>query len=169
MAVNPYIECGKIINTHGCYGAVKMESWCNTPEDLAALKKIYLCSGADYRELKILKASVFKQFVIATLATVTTMDEALALKGRTVYAKRDAFDLEEGEFFLADLINLPVIDAESGKVYGTLSETINRGASDIYVVQTPNGERMIPAVKEFVKRVDVDRGIFVTPIAGMLD
>ena len=169
MAVNPYMECGKIINTHGCYGAVKLESWCNSPEDLAALKKLYLSSGSGYRELKVLKASVFKQFVIATLETVNTMDLALSLKGQIVYAKRDEFDLAEGEFFLADLIDLPVIDAQSGKVYGTLSETINRGASDIYVVQTPNGERMIPAVDEFVKRIDVEKGIFVTPIEGMLD
>ncbi|MBQ3074838.1 MAG: 16S rRNA processing protein RimM [Clostridia bacterium] len=169
MAVNPYMECGKIINTHGCYGAVKLESWCNSPEDLAALKKLYLSSGSAYREFKVLKASVFKQFVIATLETVNTMDLALSLKGQIVYAKRDEFDLAEGEFFLADLIDLPVIDAQSGKVYGTLSETINRGASDIYVVQTPNGERMIPAVDEFVKRIDVEKGIFVTPIAGMLD
>lgn len=169
MAVNPYMECGKIINTHGCYGAVKLESWCNSPEDLAALKKLYLSSGSAYREFKVLKASVFKQFVIATLETVNTMDLALSLKGQIVYAKRDDFALAEGEFFLADLIDLPVIDAQSGKVYGTLSETINRGASDIYVVQTPNGERMIPAVDEFVKRIDVEKGIFVTPIAGMLD
>lgn len=169
MKVNPYMECGKIINTHGCYGAVKLESWCNSPEDLAALKKLYLSSGSAYREFKVLKASVFKQFVIATLETVNTMDLALSLKGQIVYAKRDEFDLAEGEFFLADLIDLPVIDAQSGKVYGTLSETINRGASDIYVVQTPNGERMIPAVDEFVKRIDVEKGIFVTPIAGMLD
>jgi len=169
MAVNPYMECGKIINTHGCYGAVKLESWCNSPEDLAALKKLYRSSGSAYREFKVLKASVFKQFVIATLETVNTMDLALSLKGQIVYARRDEFDLAEGEFFLADLIDLPVIDAQSGKVYGTLSETINRGASDIYVVQTPNGERMIPAVDEFVKRIDVEKGIFVTPIAGMLD
>jgi len=46
---------------------------------------------------------------------------------------------------------------------------INRGASDIYVVQTKNGERMIPAVDEFIISIDINKGIFVRPIEGMLD
>jgi ribosomal 30S subunit maturation factor RimM len=46
---------------------------------------------------------------------------------------------------------------------------MNRGASDIYVVDTPNGERMIPAVDEFVISIDIEKGIFVRPIEGMLD
>ena len=97
------------------------------------------------------------------------MDLALAMKGQTVYARRKDFHLGKGEYFLADLIGLSVIDADTQKVYGTLSETINRGASDIYVVETPNGERMIPAVAEFIDHVDIEKGIFVRPIEGMLD
>lgn len=169
MTENPYIECGKVINTHGCFGGLKLESWCNTPKELTELRRLYLKKGTEYIEYKVTKASVFKQFVILTLAEVDTMDLALAMKGQTVYAKRKDFHLEKGEYFLADLIGLSVIDAETGKVYGTLSETINRGASDIYVVQTENGERMIPAVAEFVDRVDIEKGIFVRPIEGMLD
>ncbi len=169
MTENPYIECGKVINTHGCFGGLKLESWCNSPKELTELRRLYLKKGTEYIEYKVTKASVFKQFVILTLAEVDTMDLALAMKGQTVYAKRKDFHLEKGEYFLADLIGLSVIDAETGKVYGTLSETINRGASDIYVVQTENGERMIPAVAEFVDRVDIEKGIFVRPIEGMLD
>jgi len=169
MTENPYIECGKVINTHGCFGGLKLESWCNSPKELTELRRLYLKKGTEYIEYKVTKASVFKQFVILTLAEVDTMDLALAMKGQTVYAKRKDFHLEKGEYFLADLIGLSVIDAETGKVYGTLSETINRGASDIYVVQTENGERMIPAVAEFVDHVDIEKGIFVRPIEGMLD
>ena len=169
MAVNPYIECGKVVNTHGCFGGLKLESWCNSPKELASLRRLYLKKGADYTEYKVIKASVFKQFVIVTLDTVNDMDAALALKGQTVYAKRSDFHLKKGEYFIADLIGLPVIDADTNKVYGTLSETINRGASDIYVVKTEDGERMIPAVEEFIDRIEIDKGIFVRPIAGMLD
>lgn len=169
MSLNSYIECGKIINTHGCHGSIKLESWCNSPEDLASLAVIYTKSGEDYVRSKVLKASVFKQFVIVTLDNVNSMDEALELKGSVVYAQRDAFELEEGEYFIADLYGLKVIDNDSGKVYGTVCEVINRGASDIYVVNTPQGERMIPAVDEFISRVDVNEGIFVTPIDGMFD
>ena len=169
MSMNPYIECAKIINTHGCYGGLKLESWCNTPKDLAALKFLYIKTGESYKEYRVLKASVFKQFVLVNLESVDQMDLALSLKGKTVYAKRDAFKLEEGEYFIADLIGLPVIDVDTGKQYGKLTETINRGASDIYVVLTEQGERMIPAVPEFIDRVDPQNGIFVRPIDGMLD
>lgn len=169
MTEHPYIECGKVINTHGCFGGLKLESWCNTPKELTELRRLYLKKGADYVEYKVTKASVFKQFVILTLDTVNTMDLALAMKGQTVYARRKDFHLAKGEYFLADLIGLPVIDADTQKVYGTLSETINRGASDIYVVKTEDGERMIPAVAEFVDHVDIEKGIFVRPISGMLD
>ena len=169
MSESKYIECGKVINTHGCHGSLKLESWCNSPEDLAALKKIYFLENGDYSISKVQKSSVFKQFVIFTLDNVSSMDDALLLKGKTVYAKRDDFALEEGEYFLADLVGLDVIDDNSGKIYGKILEVINRGASDIYVVSTPDGERMIPVVPEFVQRVDISEGVFVTPISGMLD
>ncbi len=169
MVKDKYIECAKIINTHGCYGGIKLESWCNTPEILASLKKIYIRRGAEYVVSKVQKASVYKQFVIMNLDNVKSMDEALALKDTVVYALRSDFDLEDGEFFITDLKNLDVIDAESGRVYGKLSEVINRGASDIYVVNTPSGERMIPAVPEFIDSIDLNKGIYVTPIEGMLD
>ena len=164
-----YIECGKIINTHGCQGGVKLESWCNTPADLAALKRVFFSENGGYKEIKVLRASVFKQFVIAELAGVCDMDAAIALKNTVVYAAREDFELEEGEYFITDLVGLEVIDADNGRVYGTLLETVNRGASDIYVVKTADGERMIPVVPEFVDRVEIDRGIFVRPIPGMLE
>lgn len=169
MKKNSYIECGKIINTHGCHGGVKLESWCNTPEVLASLKSLYLLSGGNYTEHRVLRASVFRQFVVAELEGIADMDAALALKNTIVYARRSDIPLDEGEYFIADLIGLPVRDESTGKLYGTLKETINRGASDIYVVDTPDGDRMIPAVPEFIRNIDPDTEILVSPIEGMLD
>ena len=169
MKKNSYIECGKIINTHGCHGGVKLESWCNTPEVLASLKSLYLLSGGNYTEHRVLRASVLRQFVVAELEGIADMDAALALKNTIVYARRSDIPLDEGEYFIADLIGLPVRDASTGKLYGTLKETINRGASDIYVVDTPDGDRMIPAVPEFIRSIDPDTEILVSPIEGMLD
>ncbi len=169
MAEKKYIECGKIVNTHGCNGGVKAESWCNSEKDLASLKRIFLFNNGIYEEHRVIKASVFKQFVIFELSDIDDMDLAMLLKGKTIYAAREDFKLENGEFFLVDMIGLDVIDCDNGTVYGKLGEIINRGASDIYVVQTANGERMIPAVDEFVISIDINRGIFVRPIEGMLD
>lgn len=164
-----YLECGKIINTHGVRGAVKIDPWCDSPAEFAALGRVYLKAGSGFVCRKILHASVFKQFVLAELEGIKDVEGAALLKNHVLYADRADFHLEEGKHFLADLIGLPVIDAESGTLYGKLSEIMNRGASDIYVIDTPSGERMMPAVKEFVKRVDLDEGIFVTPIEGIFD
>lgn len=168
MAKKQYLECAKIINTHGVRGDVKLESLCDSPEVLASLERVFLLEGGKYREVEVLHASVFKQFVLAGLEGIDDMDKAEAMKGTMLYASRDDFELGEGDFFIADLLGLPVIDNVDGKVYGKIKDVINRGASDIYVVNTPNGERMIPVVDEFVKRVDLDEGVFVEVIPGLL-
>ena len=169
MEKKTYLECGKIINTHGVRGAVKLESWCNSPEDLAALSRLFVKRGDEIQKLTVRKASVFKQFVIAEICEITDFDAAMAMRNTVVYAAREDFDLQEGDVFIADMIGLSVIDVETGHVYGTLADVVNRGASDIYVVNTPSGERMMPAVDEFVKRVDVESGIYISPIEGMFD
>ena len=97
------------------------------------------------------------------------MDKAIALKNVILYADRGDFKLEEGEYFLTDIIGLDVIDFENGKNYGKVVDIINRGASDIYVVETPNGEKMIPAVDEFIVEINVNSGIKVRTIDGLLD
>ena len=168
MAKKQFLECGIIINTHGVRGAVKLESLCDSPEVLASLERVFVLEGGKYREIEVKETSIFKQFVLATLEGVDDMDKAIAMKGTTLYANRDDFELGEGDYFIADLLGLPVIDNIDGKVYGKIKDVINRGASDIYVVTTPTGERMMPVVDEFVKRVDLESGVYVETIPGLL-
>ena len=169
MKLIAFPECGKIINTHGVMGAVKIESWCNTPAVLAKLKRVYLPTKEGMKELKVTRASVFKQFVIAELEGVTTVDAANALRGKVLYAAREDLHIPEGEYLIAELIGLDVVDVNTGRVYGQLVEVLDQGPADIYVVKTPDGERMMPAVPEFVKGIDPEKGILVAPIGGMLE
>ena len=164
-----YIECGKIINTHGCHGGLKIDSWCNAPEDLAQMKRVFLSEKSVYKEYKIKKASVFKQFVLLDLDGITDMDQDIELKNSVLYALREDFKLEDGYYFIAYVIGLPFIYVDTQKRYGTVKDMINRGASDIYVVDTPKGESMIPVVDEFVINVDLEKGVFVRPIEGMFE
>lgn len=168
MEKKQYLECAKVINTHGVKGAVKLESLCDSPEVLADLERVFVLENGKYREIKIEHASVFKSFVLAELEGITDMDMAAAMKGTMLYAARDDFYLEEGDYFIVDLIGLPIIDNKSGSVLGKISDVINRGASDIYVVKTPSGERMMPAVEEFVKKIDIESGVYVETIPGLL-
>lgn len=169
MEKKQFLECGKLTNTHGVYGAMKAESWCDSVQVLASLSCVYLCRDGRFSPLHVTRASVFKNLVIFEFEEVPDMDTAEMLKGSIIYADRKDIPVEEGSVFVSDMLGLPVFDANTGKLYGTLKDVNNLGASDLYVISTPCGERMIPAVPEFVARVDVDEGIFVTPIPGLLD
>lgn len=169
MAKSQFLECGKIINTHGVRGGLKLESWCDTPQDLASLKKVFLKKGTEYICHKVKRASVFKQFVLFDLEGIADIDTANALRGAVVYADREDVHIDEDAFFIADIIGLPVIDIENGEKIGELTDVINLGASDLYEIKTSNGNKLIPAVPEFIKEVDTERGIFVSLIEGLLD
>lgn len=164
-----FLQCGEIINTHGVKGVVKARSDCDSPEILASLECVYTDENGK-NALHIEAASIQKGFVLLTLAESDSVESAIALKGTIIYASREelAEFMEEGDRFIADLLGLPIIHADTKEKLGTLRNVINRGASDIYVIDTDNGEKMMPAVDEFITDV-TDEAIFVRPIPGMLD
>ena len=164
-----YLECGKVINIHGFRGALKLESWCDSPEILAELKSLWFCENGNFVAKRVIHASVFKQFVIVQLEGINDEDTANRQRGKVVYASRDELPLEEGDFFIADLIGLPVKHADTEEVLGTLTYVDSRGHADLYTVKTANGDALIPAVPEFVIKIDLDDGIYVRPIPGLLD
>ena len=74
--------------------------------------------------------------------------------------------MPEGTMLVAEMLGLPVYHEQSGEQLGVLKDIIHPGASDIYVIDTPKGDAMVPVVAEFVKRVD-EQGIYLLPIEGM--
>lgn len=167
-----YIEIGKIVNTHGVKGTVKVEPWCDSPSVLSKMKKVFFSPSSKaqgYREVKILSGSVQKDRVLLCLEGIDTVDKAILLKNTVIYAHRDDIPIEEGSHLIVDLIGLKVIDINTNEVYGTLSDVIQGGSGDIYEVKTSKGNVLIPAVKEFVKEIDLNKGIFISPIKGMFD
>ncbi len=166
MAKIAYPECGKIVNTHGCHGGVKIESWCDSPEVLAALPALYFKKGGELVSARVKRAAISRNMVFADIEGVDTMEAADALRGTVVYARREDLHIPEGVFLIAELIGSPVYHAHSGEKLGTLTNIIHPATTDIYVIDTPAGEAMVPVVAEFVDRVGED-GIFLTPIEGM--
>jgi 16S rRNA processing protein RimM len=157
------------MRAHGISGAMVVNHFCDSYEVFEALKDVYLKNGSTYTPYEVKKVAPYKTNLLLTLEGISTPEEVTALRLSYLYAKRDDIAKGEDDYFIVDLIGLDVIDADNGTVYGKLTEMINRGASDIYVVQTKNGERMIPAVDEFIISIDINKGTFVRPIEGMLD
>lgn len=164
-----HLECGKIINTHGVKGAVKIDPWTDSPKDFLNFDRVFLKVAEGYREVKVIHSSVFKQFIICELEGVCDMDAAEAMKNKILYAAREDFDLAEGQYFLADIEGVEVIDDRDGKRLGVLEEILPGAASSIYAVRTDKGQVLVPAVPAFVKDVVPGEYVRIRPIDGMFD
>ena len=112
-----YLETGKIINTHGIRGEVKIYPWCDSPDDLMGLETLYLEEGRTALEVE--RAFLSKNTVVMKFRGIDRMEDALTLRNKVVYLNRDDLSLEEGTYFIQDLLGFCVKDADSGKVYGT--------------------------------------------------
>jgi 16S rRNA processing protein RimM len=137
----------------------------------SCLKTLYLPRGGElFTPLLCTKNQQLSgNVMLVHLEGYQVREEAISLKGLSLYALREDLPaLKKGSYYIADLIGLPVIDAVSQKVYGVLSDVSNYGASDIYEVKDQMGHvSRIPAVGEFIQKVDLEKGVFVTPIEGM--
>lgn len=162
MEKQRYIEAGKIVNTHGVKGEVKIQVWLDSPEFLKTFKKIYIDGNA----VKVISSRVHKGFLIAFLEGINDVNAAMCLKNKTVYIDRKDAKLPRGAYFLQDIIGATVFD-QNGVVVGKLSDIMETPASQIYVVKGES-EHLIPAVDEFIISVNADKGeIKVKLIEGM--
>lgn len=162
MEKKQYIEAGRIVNTHGVRGEVKIEVWLDSAEFLRSFKRVFIGE----REMKIESSFVHKGFLIARLAGVEDVNAAMALKGREINILREDAKLPEGAFFISDIIGAAVV-TEEGEEIGKLVEVLERPASNVYVVKGGT-EHLIPAVPEFIMSTDAEKGIItVRLIEGM--
>ncbi len=168
--IHKYLECGQIVRAHGINGAMIVNHFCDSTEVFEALKFVYFKNGDDYKKVKIIKSAPYKNSVILTLDGINTPEEVVAIRMQTLYADRNDILTDENDFFIVDLIGLDVKDAVTGEKYGVLKDVINQGAQDIYVVRRKDkADAYVPAIGEFVAKISLDEGIFITPIEGLLD
>ena len=101
---------------------------------------------------------------------IDTPEQAQTLRGRVLYMDRNDVELEEGTYFVQDLIGLEVSDADSGEVYGTLTNVTATGANDVYQIKNGDEEYLIPAIPDVVVRTDIEGGkMLIRPIEGLFD
>ena len=163
MEKKQYIEAGKIVNTHGIRGEVRIMSWLDTPEALCGFRTLYPEGAAP---LTVRSARVHKGTVIASFDGLDSVNDVMGLKGKTVSILREDAKLPAGHFFLSDLLGAAV-STEDGTPLGTLTEILDLPAQRVYVVRGER-EHLIPAVPEFVLRSDPEAGtVTVRLIEGM--
>ena len=160
-----FLEAGKIVNTHGIRGEVKIQPWADSAEFLQGFETLYLDEN---KAVRLLSSRVHKSHLIAQLEGVTDIDAAIALKNKVVYIRRADVTLPPGHFFIQDILGLPALD-EAGASLGTLKDILSRPAGDVYVIAGEDGaEHLVPDVPDFILEKNLEAGfIRVRLIDGM--
>lgn len=163
-----YLEAGKIVTTHGIKGEVKIMPYTDYPELLCEFDRLFL--GKNHEEINVERSRVFKNMVIAKLEGYDTPEVAERLRNKILYMHRDDLELDEDTYFIQDLIGIEVSDADSGFVYGKITDVMQTGANDVYVVQGKDREYLIPAIPEVVITTDIDENIMtIRPLEGLFE
>ena len=157
-----FLEAGEVVSTHGIQGEIKILPWADSPDFLLGFRTLYL-NGKPYT---VRASRVHKTCVLAKLEGIDTPEQATLLRGQTVTVDRTGVKLPEGTVFIADLLGCRALD-EDGTEIGTIADVLTMPSSDVYVIK---GEKtyMVPAVKAFVREINVAEGfIRVHLIEGM--
>lgn len=165
------LQVGVITSTHGVRGEVKVFP---TTDDVARFKKlknVLLDTGKEKLELEITGVKFFKNMVILKFKEFDNINDVEKYRQKALYVTREnAVKLKKDEYFIADLIGLEV-QTDEEEMLGRISDVIQTGANDVYVVSAEDGEEiLLPAIKECVKKVDIEEGcMLVHLLPGLRD
>lgn len=146
------IVIGKIIAPHGVRGELRLMPLTEFPERYLTMEKLHLASG---KTLTVLNARFHKNMVLVVTKEVNSMNEAELLRGEEIIVNTEELPpLEEGRFYVADLIGFKVVDMD-GEEIGVLSSVITTGSNDVFVIKIKDGKDvMIPAIDTHIKNID---------------
>ena len=165
------LQVGVISSTHGVRGEVKVFPTTDDLNRFKKLKEVILVTEKTEKVLKITSVKFFKQFVILKFEGIDSLNDVEVYKGASLFVDRkNAVKLQKDEYFIADLIDLTVVD-EDGKEIGTLIDVMKTGANDVYIVKnSEEKELLFPAIKECILDIDFDeKKMTVHVMDGLLD
>ena len=181
-----FLRIGVITTTHGIRGEVKVFVTTDSPERFKEVKDVILRGEKEEIKTEITGVKFFKDMAIVKFACFNTPEEAVKFRQADIMIDRkDAQPLEEGEYYIADLIGCRVLlDAESLPLLksskkeiqadeegciGTVKDVLQTGANDVYIIDTSAGELLIPVIKDCIRNVDIEKGeIRVHLMPGLL-
>ena len=150
---------GKITGVHGIKGEVKIKSFTSDDIDIEKYGKLENKESTMFFTLKVIGRS--KELLRCKIKCINDRNAAEALIGTELYVNREVLpELDEEEYYLADLIGLKVIEQSSEEVKGTVAGVYNFGAGDILEIKVLSSGKleMIPFTKEYVPEVKVSQG-----------
>lgn len=165
-----YLEIGQIVNTFGIKGMVKIKPFTDDIRRFDKLKKVYIKKGNNKKEYQIEEIKYHKDMVLIKFQGIENPEDANLLRESYVLIEREKEDpLEEGTFYIVDMIGLEVVTEENERL-GTLEDIYNTGSNDIYVVKNELGKQiLLPAIHEVIQKIDMEnKKIVVCLIPGLI-
>ena len=161
-----YLEAGKIVNTHGIKGEVKIMPYTDFPELLCEFDRLFL----DKKEIFIERSRVAKNMVIAKIEGIDTPEQAEKLRNKILYMHRDDFELDDDTYFIQDLIGIEVKDVDTDFVYGKITDVMQTSANDVYVIRGNDKEYLVPAIADVVISTDIENNLMtIRPLEGLFE
>ena len=156
------IVIGEVTGAHGMRGAVRVAPVTDFPDHLLTLERVFVVQGRTGRSTRVERAWQAGPHIAMKLAGVETPDEAAALRGATVrIPAAEVHPLPPGRFYIFQIVGLRVRTPE-GKTLGLVTEVLQTGSNDVYVVRTPDGkDLLLPATDEVIQTIDVAAGQMV--------
>jgi len=160
------VTIGVITSPFGVKGEVKAHPYTDFPERFEDLVEVLVAGGnVGSRMMKIEGVRYHKGAVLIKFAGIGDMTAAESLRGAELRIREaDLMPLEKDEYYIHDIIGMDVVTTE-GESLGKVKEVLRSAANDVYVTE----RAMIPAVKEFVRSVDVGaKKMVVQPVEGLV-
>ena len=171
---NPdYLLIGEILRPHGVRGELRTKILTDYPERISQLDTIFLgksIASSKKKPYEITFMRMHKGYGLISLEGINSRDKAERLRGLFVMINiADAIPLDDDEIYLYQLIGLTV-KTQSGQNLGTISEVLETGANDVYIINGDTyGEILIPVTEQTIIETNVDDGfILVSPPEGLL-
>lgn len=164
-----FLEAARITKIVGLKGEMRAQLLCDSCDILTDFD---LALGKEHLSVNVTSAVPLKNDMCKIrIKGVETAEEAQKLVGKILYLDREDAELPTDTWFIADIIGLPVYDAESGRLYGKVAEILQNGPTDVYCLKTEEGKELLfPAIPEVLKKVDIDgERIEIVPLKGLFD
>jgi len=164
---------GQVVAPFGLHGELKLRLLTDIPNRFTELETVYL--GPTHRGYRITSVRPYKgEMVVLKLEQVTDADAAEKLRNADVTIPLSQLaKLPPGSYYQHDILGLQVmmVQERPGRLLGTIKDIIVTGGNDVYVVKAQNGkEILIPAIKDVVKQIDLERKMmYIDAIEGLLD
>lgn len=163
-----YIQVGKIINTHGLKGDVKVLPLTDDIKRFSKLKNVYI--GENKKKLEVSKVWYNKGYAMLAFKEYENINDVEKFKNEIIWIdEKDKIKLPKDSYFIHDLIGMEVYLKDESYL-GKIEDVLTPGANDVYLVKNKGKQYLIPAIKDVVKNIDIEeKKMIIDPIEGLID